>query len=83
MIDMTENWQEQRAQLNHRVEQLRQQGICYTCYDIETGELFRDQHVVYEDEQFRIALELYPRMRGHTIVVYKPHREDISYREIN
>lgn len=23
-------------------------------------------------------LERYPRMRGHTIVVYKPHREDIS-----
>ena len=42
-MDMTENWQEQRAQLNHRVEQLRQQGICYTCYDLETGELFRDQ----------------------------------------
>lgn len=57
---------------------LRKQGICYTCYDLETGELFRDQHVVYEDELFRIALELYPRTRGHTIVVYKPHREDIS-----
>ncbi len=25
-----------------------------------------------------MVLEPYPRARGHTIVVYKPHREDIS-----
>jgi diadenosine tetraphosphate (Ap4A) HIT family hydrolase len=24
------------------------------------------------------VLERFPRMRGHTIIVYKPHREDIS-----
>ena len=77
-MDATAAWQQQREQLNRRVEELRQAGICYTCHDLRTGELFGDQHIVYEDELFRIALEPYPRARGHTIVVYKPHREDIS-----
>ena len=77
-MDATPAWQQQREQLNRRVEELRQAGIGYTCHDLRTGELFGDQQIVYEDEIFRIALEPYPRARGHTIVVYKPHREDIS-----
>ena len=77
-MDATLTWQQQREQLNRRVEELRQGGICYTCHDLRTGELFGDQQIVYEDEFFRIVLEPYPRARGHTIVVYKPHREDIS-----
>jgi histidine triad (HIT) family protein len=69
---------QQRGQLMRRIEELRQQGICYSCHDLATGELFHDQHVVFEDDQFRVALDLYPRMRGHTIVLYKPHREDLT-----
>ncbi len=68
----------QRELLMRQIEEHRRQGICYSCYDLKTGELFRDQHVVFEDSQFRVALDLYPRMRGHTIVLYKPHREDLS-----
>jgi diadenosine tetraphosphate (Ap4A) HIT family hydrolase len=66
------------AALRRTIEDLRARGICYACYDLQTGELFRDQHVVFEDSHFRVALDLNPRMRGHTIVLYKPHREDIS-----
>src|SRR4051794_40715301 len=64
--------------LRQTIEDLQAKGICYACYDLETGELFRDQHVVFEDSQFRVALDLNPRMRGHTIILYKPHREDLS-----
>ena len=33
---------------------------------------------MFEDSDFRVALDLYPRMRGHTVVLFKPHREDLS-----
>src|SRR5436190_676193 len=69
---------QQRALLMQRIEELRRQGVCYACQDLVTGDLFRDQEVVFEDSYFRVALDLYPRMRGHTIVLYKPHREDLS-----
>jgi diadenosine tetraphosphate (Ap4A) HIT family hydrolase len=72
------NWKQERQQLLQRIEELKQQGICYSCYDLETGQVFGNQHIVYEDNLFKVVLELYPRMKGHTIVIYKPHREDIS-----
>src|SRR5690242_12282089 len=68
----------QRELLMRRIEELRRQGVCYACHDLKTGELFRDQQVAFEDAHFRVALELYPRARGHTIILYKPHREDVS-----
>jgi diadenosine tetraphosphate (Ap4A) HIT family hydrolase len=73
-----ERWQQEREALGRRIEELRRRGICYSCYDLETNQLFRDQHVVYDDDLFRVVLETYPRMRGHTIVLYKPHREDFA-----
>ena len=75
----TPPWQQEQAQLNQKIEDLRSQGICYTCHDFATSELFGSQPIIYEDDLFRVVLDLYPRARGHTIVVYKPHREDISY----
>ncbi len=73
-----EEWQQERAELSERINALRAQGQCPTCYDLETGALFRNEEgLLYEDEQFKVVLERYPRMRGHTIIIYKPHREDI------
>jgi diadenosine tetraphosphate (Ap4A) HIT family hydrolase len=66
------------ARLRQTIEELQAKGICYACHDLKTGELFRDQHVLFEDSHFRVALDQNPRMRGHTIVLYKPHREDLS-----
>lgn len=78
-MDAARTWQRQREELGRRVEELRRQSICDTCYDLETGgELYGNEYLVYEDERFKITLEHYPRARGHTIVVYKPHREDLS-----
>ena len=77
-MDASQAWQHERRQLNTRVEELRRQGICYSCYDQQTGEVFGDRDVIYEDDLFKVVLDLYPRMKGHTILVYKPHREDLS-----
>ncbi len=74
-----EDWRRERERLTRTIEELRRQGICYQCHDFATGEVFPDEPVVYEDALFKVVLEQYPRMRGHTLVVYKPHREDISY----
>ncbi len=77
-MNVSEAWRERRKQLLGRVEELRRKGLCYSCHDLRTGELFGDQHIVFDDGLFRVALDLYPRMRGHTILLYKPHREDLS-----
>lgn len=78
-MDPSRTWREERARLGRRVEELRRQGICDSCYDLEhDGALYGNQYLIYEDERFKIALERYPRARGHTIVLYKPHREDLS-----
>ena len=76
----TPAWQQERERLGRKVEELRRQGVCDTCYDLETGgEIYGKRYVIYEDERFTIKLEPYPRAKGHTIVVYKPHRDDLSH----
>ena len=67
--------------LDRVIDGLRSRGVCYICRDLETGEVFGEQPTVYDDERLRAVLTLFPRMKGHTIVIFKPHREDIS--EIN
>jgi len=61
-----------------KVADLRARGVCYICHDLATGEVFSDQPVILEDERFRVVLDLNPKARGHTIVVYKPHRADFT-----
>lgn len=73
-----EDWRQQREQVNRAVEDLRRQGICATCHDLAAGEPYGNRFVLYEDDLFKIILEPYPRARGHTIVVYKPHRADLT-----
>lgn len=67
-----------RKRQTDKIAELRARGVCFACHDLKTGELFRDQFVVFEDEQFRVALEMFPRMQGHTIILFKPHREDVT-----
>lgn len=66
------------ATLRRTIESLQTKDVCYACRDLATGDVFRGQHVVYEDAHFRVALDQNPRMHGHTIVLYKPHREDLT-----
>ncbi len=72
------DWREERQRVAAKVEALREQGICYSCRDLETGEVFGQQSVVFEDDLFKVVLDDCPRATGHTIVVYKPHREDFT-----
>ncbi len=74
-----DGWRQKRELLALRIKELKQQGICYSCYDLATGQLFVEPFLVYEDEDLKVVLDPYPRMKGHTIIVYKPHREDISF----
>lgn len=60
------------------VRELRQRGICDTCHDLVTGAPYGARFVLHEDDRFRVTLEEYPRARGHTIVIYKPHRADLT-----
>lgn len=71
-------WHGERALLGRRVQELREQGICDTCHSLTTGEPYSNAFILYEDDRFLVTLESYPRARGHTIVVYKPHRADLS-----
>ena len=65
------------ATLRRDIGDLQAKGICYACHDLATGEVFGGQSVVFEDPDFRVALDMNPRMLGHTIVLFKPHREDL------
>ena len=67
--------QQQREQL---IADLRTRRICLTCYDLTSSALFGKEGMIYENELYKVVLEQRPRMRGHTIIVYKPHCEDIS-----
>ena len=72
------DWQRDRALLGQKIQELREQGICDTCHNLATGKPYGNAHLLYEDDRFRVNLESYPRARGHTIVVYKPHRADFT-----
>jgi diadenosine tetraphosphate (Ap4A) HIT family hydrolase len=56
---------------------LSDHGKCVTCHDLATGEVSGRQGIIYENDVYKVTLEIRPRMPGHTIVVYKPHRKDI------
>ncbi len=74
-----ETWRAERAVVAERVGAAHARGLCATCHDLATGEVYGDDdRLIYEDDLFKVLLERFPRVRGHTIVIYKPHREDIS-----
>jgi len=70
--------QDERAAVLLRIESLRRQGICYICRDLETHEVFGKQPVIFEDDVYRVVLDSFPLNPGHTIVTFKPHRENLA-----
>jgi diadenosine tetraphosphate (Ap4A) HIT family hydrolase len=64
--------------LGQHIRALRAKGICPTCRDLEQGDVFVGQSVICDDDQVRVVLDQYPRSRGQTIVVWKPHHEDFT-----
>jgi diadenosine tetraphosphate (Ap4A) HIT family hydrolase len=67
-----------KEDLDRKIGLLRSRAVCDICHDLETGEVFVDQPTIYDDDRFRVVPALFPRMKGHTIVIFKPHREDVS-----
>ena len=67
-----------KQDLDRKIGLLRSQGVCDICHDLETGEVFVEQPTIYDDDRFRVVPAMFPRMKGHTIVIFKPHREDFS-----
>ncbi len=80
MRAMTTEEREARAALSARIEVLKAEGQCPTCYDQKHGDLYQDDpdRIIYEDDEVTCLLEHYPRNPGHTIIVTKQHYEDIS-----
>jgi histidine triad (HIT) family protein len=63
----------------NRIKELQEQGICFGCYNFNTGEIFPDEGLIfYEDDKVRCQFEKYPRATGQTVIVSKEHYEDIS-----
>lgn len=77
---MTGNDQRPEASiaLSEKIAALKAAGVCYQCHDLATGEIFDGQTVIADEERIRIVLDSNPKSRGHTIVVWKPHRADFS-----
>jgi histidine triad (HIT) family protein len=73
-----EEWRKERLRIMTVAEGLKRQGVCHVCKDLETGEVFGKQHIIHEDEVYRVVLDSYPINPGHAILTYKPHREGLA-----
>ncbi|HOO68467.1 MAG TPA: HIT family protein [Bacilli bacterium] len=63
------------------VKELQSKGICPTCYNMKYGGVYPElgNRLLYEDNLIQCFLESRPRSKGHTIVLVKPHYQDMSY----
>jgi histidine triad (HIT) family protein len=68
-----------------KIKTLQQVGVCPTCRNLEIGDVYppNDDRVIYEDDLLSCFLESFPRNAGHTIILVKPHFEDISELPLN
>ncbi len=71
---------ERRDETARAIRRIQDAGICPTCRNQVSGEIFpaADDRTYYEDDAVSCFLEMYPRNPGHTIVLVKRHLEDIS-----
>ena len=77
---LSQEEQIQHQNLLAKIKTLQQAGICPSCRNLETGDVYPpdDDRVFYEDELLSCFLESFPRNPGHTIILVKSHFEDIS-----
>jgi len=70
----------EREDLARRVDALKSAGICPSCRDFDTGDIYppADGRIICESDEFLCLLEQYPRNPGHTIILVKQHFEDVS-----
>ena len=80
ILPFTENALNHRSRIMQKANTLKDAGTCPTCENVETNDVYpsvRNQSF-YEDDLVVCFLETYPRNAGHTIVLVKPHFEDVS-----
>ena len=70
----------ERQAIANAAETLRAKGVCPTCQDMKKGGVYppTDDRTFFENDLVQCFLEGYPRNAGHTIVLVKPHFEDLS-----
>lgn len=77
---MSEQDRARRRAIDQRCTAFIQQGICPTCQQFNTGDVFPGQanRTYYEDDNVTCLLEIYPRGIGHTIIISKAHYTDLA-----
>jgi histidine triad (HIT) family protein len=80
LVPMTEQERARRSAVDRRCAELIRQGICPTCQQFATGDVFPGQmeQTYYQDERITCHLETYPRGIGHTIILSRAHYADIA-----
>jgi histidine triad (HIT) family protein len=65
----TEKDRVQRDAISRRCAELIEQGICPSCRQFKTGDVFPNSaaYTYYEDDKVVALLESYPRGTGHTV----------------
>ena len=77
---MTEQDRANRRAMDQRCTALIAQGICPSCHQFVTGDVFPGQaeQTYYQDALLSCHLETYSRGVGHTILVARHHYADIA-----
>jgi histidine triad (HIT) family protein len=77
---LTQQEQIQHQNLLAKIRTLQHAGVCPSCRNLEKRDVYppNDDRVFYEDDLLSCFLECFPRNPGHTIILVKPHFEDIS-----
>lgn len=77
---LTEAESERCDEMMRKVEALKEAGVCPTCRNLGMCDVYppANDRTFFENDLVCCFLEAYPRNPGHTIVLVKPHYEDIS-----
>src|SRR3712207_5022369 len=77
---MTEQDKARRDAIGQRCDKLISQGVCPTCRNFKTGNVFpgQDTLIYFQDDNLVCLLEMFPRASGHTIILSKEHYADIA-----
>jgi diadenosine tetraphosphate (Ap4A) HIT family hydrolase len=61
-------------------KKVKEHNLCPTCEQAKHKNVFIEDNteLIYEDDLFLVKFEHNPRREGHSIVIIKPHYEDIS-----
>lgn len=59
---------------------VKEANLCPTCEHAKKKDIFVEaaEEYIYEDDLFLVKFEHSPRREGHSIIIVKPHYEDIS-----